>query len=60
MPAQVWDLRARKCVYTIPGHRSLISSCRFERHTGTGSYLLTSGYDCVLKASNRGAGADAG
>jgi hypothetical protein len=46
---QVWDLRARKVLYTIPAHRSLISSCRYERATGTGQYIVTGGYDCLIK-----------
>lgn len=45
---QVWDLRARKCLYTIPGHRSLVSSCRYDRCSG-GAYIVTGGYDCLVK-----------
>ena len=35
----------RKCLYTIPAHRSLVSCVRFERTTGW--YLVTSGFDLV-------------
>ena len=45
---QVWDLRARKCLYTIPGHRSLVSSVKYERAHG-GSYIISGGYDCLIK-----------
>ncbi|GFH21033.1 WD_REPEATS_REGION domain-containing protein, partial [Haematococcus lacustris] len=44
----VWDLRSRKCLYTLPAHRSLISSCGYERCSG-GAYLVTGGYDCLIK-----------
>lgn len=46
--SQVWDLRARKCVYTIPSHRSLISSAHFE-HSSGGQYIVTGGYDGLVK-----------
>eukprot|EP00967_Tisochrysis_lutea_P109890 scaffold171326_cov18-Tisochrysis_lutea.AAC.1 len=49
---QVWDLRARKCVYTIPGHRSLISSAHFE-HSSGGQYIVTGGYDGLVKIAAR-------
>ena len=26
--ARVWDLRQRRCLYTLPGHRSLVSQAR--------------------------------
>lgn len=45
---QVWDLRQRKCVYTIPGHRSLVSSVRYDR-CAQGAYIVTGGYDCLVK-----------
>lgn len=28
---KMWDLRKRKCIYTIPAHANLISYLRFER-----------------------------
>ncbi len=45
---QVWDLRQRRCVYTIPAHTSLVASCSYERGCG-GAYLVTGGYDCMIK-----------
>lgn len=45
--AQVWDLRKKGCLYTIPAHTSLVSNVRFERSSGW--YLLTAGYDNVAK-----------
>eukprot|EP00798_Chlamydomonas_sp_ICE-L_P015680 gene15680-21786_t len=44
----VWDLRTRKCLYTIPGHRSIVSSVCFERHYG-GAYIVSGGYDNTVK-----------
>ena len=48
MLPQVWDLRARKCVYTIPAHRSLVSSAHYE-HSTNGQYIVTGGYDSLVK-----------
>ena len=29
--AKIWDIRQRKCVYTIPAHNNLISKVKFQR-----------------------------
>ena len=29
--ARIWDIRQRKCIYTIPAHTNLISKVRFQR-----------------------------
>jgi U4/U6 small nuclear ribonucleoprotein PRP4 len=47
MDLQVWDLRSRRCLYTIPAHTSLLSSVHFEPHHG--NFLLTSSYDNLVK-----------
>ncbi len=47
---QVWDLRERRCLYTMPAHSSLVSSCRYERGCG-GAYIVTGGYDSLVKVS---------
>jgi U4/U6 small nuclear ribonucleoprotein PRP4 len=44
---QIWDLRKRKCTYTIPAHTSLVSTVRWQ--PGSGHVLLTAGYDCQAK-----------
>lgn len=28
---KVWDLRQRKCIYTIPAHQNLVTGVKFER-----------------------------
>jgi U4/U6 small nuclear ribonucleoprotein PRP4 len=28
---QIWDLRKRKCIHTIPAHTSLVSTVRWQR-----------------------------
>lgn len=28
---KVWDLRQRRCVYTIPAHQNLVTGVKFER-----------------------------
>lgn len=28
---KVWDLRQRKCIYTIPAHENLVTGVKFER-----------------------------
>lgn len=33
---KVWDLRQRKCIYTIPAHQNLVTGVKFERE-----YLLS-------------------
>lgn len=30
---KVWDLRQRKCIYTIPAHQNLVTGVRFERES---------------------------
>lgn len=44
---RVWDLRKRKCAYTIPAHSSLISHVRFA--PGHGRFLLSTSYDNKVK-----------
>lgn len=44
---QVWDLRKRKCIYTIPAHTSLVSTVRYQPHNG--HTLLSCGYDCQAR-----------
>ena len=43
----MWDLRNKKCIYTIAGHRSLVSSVKFEKQTG--AYLVSGAFDCLVK-----------
>ena len=43
---KIWDIRMRRCSYTIPAHRNLVSSVRVDP---TGEYMLSSSYDCTLK-----------
>lgn len=28
---KVWDLRQRRCIYTIPAHHNLVTGVKFER-----------------------------
>lgn len=44
---KLWDLRMRRCIYTIPAHKSLVSQVRFE-HRNAG-YLLSGSYDNSIK-----------
>ncbi|GAA6071713.1 U4/U6 small nuclear ribonucleoprotein Prp4-like, partial, partial [Tachysurus ichikawai] len=44
---KVWDLRKRRCIYTIPAHQNLISSVKFQPTDG--HYLLTGAYDNMAK-----------
>lgn len=48
----MWDLRAKRCLYTIPGHRSLVSSVKYERDNGW--YIASGGYDCLVKVGGAG------
>jgi len=43
----IWDLRKRRCVYTIPAHTNLISHLKFQGTTG--DYIITSSYDNLAK-----------
>ena len=45
--ARLWDLRKKKCAYTLPAHSSLISHVRFEPTAG--HFLLSSSYDNKVK-----------
>ncbi|KAG0481861.1 hypothetical protein HPP92_009945 [Vanilla planifolia] len=40
---RIWDLRKRKCEYTIPAHSKLISQVKYEPQEGY--FLATSSYD---------------
>ncbi|NXP43031.1 PRP4 protein, partial [Leiothrix lutea] len=44
---KVWDLRQRKCIYTIPAHQNLVTGVRFEPNHG--NFLLTGAYDNTAK-----------
>ena len=45
--ARLWDLRKKKCAYTIPGHSALISHVKFQPEHG--HYLMTASYDNKVK-----------
>ncbi|XP_031696313.1 U4/U6 small nuclear ribonucleoprotein Prp4 [Anarrhichthys ocellatus] len=44
---KVWELRNRKCLYTVPAHQNLLSSVRFQPTDG--HFLLTGAYDNMAK-----------
>lgn len=44
---RIWDLRAKRCEYVLPAHRSLISAVRYE--PAHGRYLCTASYDQTVK-----------
>lgn len=44
---KVWDLRQRRCVYTIPAHQNLVTGVKFEPIHG--NFLLTGAYDNTAK-----------
>ncbi|KAG8142039.1 putative PRP4 pre-mRNA processing factor 4-like protein [Naja naja] len=44
---KVWDLRQRRCIYTIPAHQNLITGVKFEPNHG--NFLLTGAYDNTAK-----------
>jgi U4/U6 small nuclear ribonucleoprotein PRP4 len=48
--ARVWDLRAKRCAYTIAAHTSLVSVVRWGAPAARGGFLLTAGYDGLAKA----------
>lgn len=45
--SQIWDLRRRQPVYTIPAHTNLISDVKYQKDGG--NFLVTSSYDCSVK-----------
>lgn len=47
---KIWDLRQRKCLYTIPSHTGLVSKVKFQPSNGL--YLVTSSYDKTAKIWN--------
>ncbi|XP_042372048.1 U4/U6 small nuclear ribonucleoprotein Prp4-like, partial [Plectropomus leopardus] len=44
---KVWELRNRKCLYTVPAHQNLLSAVRFQPTEG--HFLLTGAYDNTAK-----------
>nr|XP_020492618.1 U4/U6 small nuclear ribonucleoprotein Prp4 isoform X1 [Labrus bergylta] len=44
---KVWELRNRKCLYTVPAHQNLLSAVRFQPTDG--HFLLTGAYDNTAK-----------
>lgn len=49
---KVWDIRMRRCVYTIPAHQNLVSRIRLDPVRG--EFLVTSSYDTTLKVRAEG------
>lgn len=43
---KIWDVRMRRCTYTIPAHNNLVSRARIDPK---GEYLVTSSYDNTIK-----------
>lgn len=37
---KVWELRNRKCLYTVPAHQNLLSAVRFQRNKTQLFHLL--------------------
>lgn len=48
---QIWDLRRRQSVYTIPAHTNLISDVKYQKDGG--NFLVTSSYDCSVKVKKK-------
>ena len=46
---RLWDLRMRKCLYTIPAQNHMVSDVKFHP---SGDLLLTTGYDGVTNIFN--------
>lgn len=43
---KIWDVRMRRCIYTISAHNNLVSRARIDPK---GEYLITSSYDNTIK-----------
>ena len=39
--AKIWDLRQRKCVYTVPAHTNTVSKIKFQRKENVVKALLS-------------------
>ena len=48
---RIWDLRKKRCQYTVPAHTKLISSVRYE--PANGSFLVTSSFDGTCKVCSQ-------
>lgn len=44
---RLWDLRMRRCIYTLPAHQSTVSRVKFDEIHA--DYMVTSGYDHTVK-----------
>lgn len=45
---KIWDLRKKRCSYTIPAHSSLISHVKFQP-SEEGQFLLTASFDATCR-----------
>lgn len=44
---KIWNIRERRCEYTIPAHTNVVSRAIFEKNNG--HYILTASYDNTIK-----------
>jgi U4/U6 small nuclear ribonucleoprotein PRP4 len=45
---KIWDLRKKRCSYTIPAHSALISHVKFQP-SEEGQFLLTASFDSTCR-----------